>query len=94
MQTNIFQNVNKNIGLLCERVYLFMVYYALLAQMFEHLPLLNNIVIIMYHNALITSYLQNRASKVKTSKIKESVSVYCLLVSCSKYAVNFSKIHI
>ena len=35
------KNVNKNRGFLCIRMYLFVLYYALLSQMFEHL-LLNN----------------------------------------------------
>ena len=52
------------------------------------------IVIIMYYNVLITSYLSNMTSKVKSSKIKEPVSVSSLLVRFSKYVVNFSKVHI
>ena len=51
------------------------------------------IIIIMYHNVLITSYQQNGTFKVKSSEIIELLSVYCFLVRCSKY-VNFSKIHI
>ena len=37
-------------------------------------------VIMMFHNVLITSYLSNITSKVKSSEIKESVSVSCLFV--------------
>ena len=37
-------------------------------------------IIIMYHNVLITPYRKNITSKAKSSGIKESVSVSCLLV--------------
>ena len=36
-------------------------------------------------------YLPNSTSKAKSSEIKESVSVYCLLVRGSNYVVNFQK---
>ena len=52
------------------------------------------LIFIMHHNVLITSNLSNTSSKVKSSEIKESVSVSCLIVRCSKYVVNFSKLHI
>ena len=83
-------------GFLCVRMYLFILYYTLLSQIFEHLLLkiCIVIVIIMYHNVLITSYPKNRTSKAKCSEIKESNSVYCLLVRCSKCVFDFSKIHI
>ena len=42
-------NVNKNIGFLCIRMYLFVLYYALLSQNFEHL-LLNNMHCYHYYN--------------------------------------------
>ena len=51
-------------------------------------------VIIMYHNVFITSKLQNTTSEVKYSEIKESFSVFCLHVRCSKYIVIFLKMHI
>ena len=86
--------MNKNIGFLCIIVYSFMLYYSLLNEMFEHL-LLNN----MYYHHYNVSYRLHHIMSLKldfegeASEIKESVSVYCLLVSYSKY-VNFSKLHV
>ena len=88
--------MNKNIGFLCIRVYSFMLYYSLLNEMFEHL-LLNTMYCNHYFNV---SYRLHHIMSLKldfegeASEIKESVSVYCLLVSCSKYVVNFSKLHV
>ena len=52
------------------------------------------VAIIMYHNVLITPCSWTMPSKVKSSGIKESVSVSWLLVRCSKYVVNYLKIYI
>ena len=44
-----YLNVNKNIGFLCVGMYLFILYYALLSQHFEHL-LLNNMHCYRYYS--------------------------------------------
>ena len=70
---------------LCITVCLFILYYALLSQNFEHL-LLNKIglcivmVIRMYHNVLITSNLLNTTSKARSSDTKNQFQcLVCLL---------------
>ena len=83
---------------MCIRVYLSILYYPLFSQNFEHL-LHNNM---HYYHFYYVSYgphhiiglpLKN-TSEAKSLEVKESISLYSLLVRYSKYVVNFSKLHI